>query len=398
MQRVYVFGGSAYCPVDGIMNVCDDAPESASVVTIAEYVWISEPRDCVMRSKTRVLFADVAGVSEVPAWNYDGSSTGQATTEASEVLLQPVAVYDNPLPLASPAADDGRPAGRRAKVRSILVLCECGAASGAADLRSNTRAKARLVFSRPLVDKHKPWYGLEQEYVVLAADGRTPIAWHVGERDGCVPQRQEMHYCGTKDVTHIGRQLAETHLHLCLRAGIRVSGLNAEVLPGQWEFQVGPCAGIDAADQLWVARYLLLRAAESMHLAVTFAPKPAGADWNGSGCHANYSTELMRAECEDRAGLGEIHRVVARLSEDHARLMASACHEYGRGNELRLTGKHETSNMTTFTCGVGDRTASVRIPNETHEQGAGYLEDRRPAANADPYMVTAYLFAASVTE
>lgn len=380
------------------MSLCDDTPQSPTAITIAEYVWISDPRECVMRSKTRVLFADIAGVSEVPVWNYDGSSTGQATAEASEVLLQPVAVYDNPLPPASPA-DGCERAGRGAEVRSILVLCECHGASASSDLlRSNTRAKARRVFSRALVDKHKPWYGLEQEYVVLAADGRTPIAWHVGERDGCVPLRQDMHYCGTKDVTHVGRQLAETHLHLCLRAGIRVSGLNAEVLPGQWEFQIGPCTGIDAADQLWMARYLLLRAAESMHLAVTFAPKPAGADWNGSGCHTNYSTQLMRSEREDRAGLGEIYRVVERLSEDHARLMASACHEYGRGNELRLTGQHETSNMTTFTCGAGDRTASVRIPHQTHVQGAGYLEDRRPAANADPYMVTAYLFAASVTE
>lgn len=370
----------------------ETSPLSAGTISIVEYVWISNPWQCLLRSKTRVLRHEVHSLSDVPHWNFDGSSTGQAATENSEVVLRPVALYLNPL-----LSDEQGVSAVGTSLstdphhhRHYLALCECTDASAEArPLPSNTRAAARTAFDEALVRQHLPWYGLEQEYTVMASDQVTPIAWHVGSKNNCIPKEQGLHYCGTKSLTHEGRQLAEKHMLLCLRAGLSVSGINAEVLPGQWEFQIGPCTGIDAADQLWVARYMLLRAAESMNLSVTFSPKPVLGDWNGSGCHANFSTADMRQAV---TGLDHIHRVVDALRQDHRRAMLHSEHMYGQENHRRLTGKHETSSVDTFTSGVADRSASVRIPSQTFVDKGGYFEDRRPAANADPYTVTSYLF------
>ena len=61
------------------------------------------------------------------------------------------------------------------------------------------------------------------------------------------------------------------------------------------------------------------------------------------------------------------------------------------GNELRLTGKHETCSIDEFKIGVRDRGCSVRIPLSVYNDKCGYFEDRRPASNANPYEVTAFI-------
>ena len=131
-----------------------------------------------------------------------------------------------------------------------------------------------------------------------------------------------------------------------------------------------------------MARYLLQRVAEDFNVDVSFAPK-LFTEWNGSGCHTNYSFKTMRA---GTGGMKYIEDMMTKMAAKH-QLHLSV---YGEGNEKRLTGHHETSSMSKFSYGVGIRAASVRIPTSTmHAKGAGYIEDRRPASNMDPYCVCA---------
>ena len=326
---------------------------------LVEYIWIDA--DGGLRSKTRVLKQ-----LEMPSiWNFDGSSTGQAAGHDSEIELVPVKYVHDPF-----MGND-----------HLLALCECQKAGAPAV--NNYRHAAHQVFTEH--QAVKPWYGIEQEYTVMKPDNERPIGWP----DEGHPVRQGPYYCGVGAEKCFGRKLVEVHLLLCLDAGLTMSGKNGEVMPGQWEFQVGPCEGINSGDELWLARYILIRVAEMMGLIVSFHPKPLSGDWNGSGLHTNYSTEKTRKF----GGLTEIHRIVRNMS----RLHAEHIDEYG-DNSQRLTGLHETSDLSTFSAGVADRGASIRIPSHVEREGLGYFEDRRPASSADPYRVTLRLLQTTLIE
>ena len=180
------------------------------------------------------------------------------------------------------------------------------------------------------------------------------------------------------------RDLIEAHYRACLYAGVNISGINAEVMPSQWEFQVGPCEGISMGDHLWIARYLLVRIAEQWGIKVSYHPKPLQGEWNGAGCHTNFSTKTMREE----GGIKAIEAAIEKLSLKHAEHIAV----YGEDNDLRLTGRHETGHISNFSSGVANRGASIRIPRHVNAQGYGYLEDRRPASNIGTPSYSTYLY------
>jgi len=325
----------------------------------ATYIWIGGTgRD--IRSKTKTLPCAIKSLDDLPGWNYDGSSTDQAPGEDSEVYIKPVAFYPDPF--------------RRGD--NILVICECFHPLTKQPIPSNSRAKARAIFENKEVEKEKTWYGIEQEYTMFEADGVTPLGW---PQSG-YPEPQGPYYCGNGARRAYGRQVVEAHYRCCLYCGINISGINAEVMAGQWEYQIGPCEGIESGDSVWLSRFLLERVAEYFQVVISFHPKPIKGDWNGSGCHTNYSTLSMRSE----GGYEAILAAIDKLGKRHKEHIAV----YGSDNDQRMTGQHETANINSFSYGVANRGASVRIPNTTKLERKGYFEDRRPASNMDPYVVT----------
>merc|ERR1719453_1121649 len=295
--------------------------------------------------------------TKLPEWNFDGSSTGQAPGDDSEVILKPQAVFRDPF-LGGDA---------------ILVMCDCYKPDGT-PIQQNTRIACAETMDKAAHEE--PWFGCEQEYTLFELDGVTPLGW---PKNG-YPGPQGPYYCGAGAENSFGRQVMDAHYKCCLYAGITISGTNGEVMPGQWEFQVGPCEGIDAGNHLWMARYILQRICEKHGVSVTFDPKPQSGDWNGTGCHTNYSTAPMR----EAGGMKHIKDAIEKLAKKHKEHIEA----YGEGNERRLTGKHETASIEAFSYGLANRGCSCRIPRQAEKDGCGYFEDRRPASNMDPYVVT----------
>ena len=319
----------------------------------AEYIWIdgTEPT-ARLRSKTRIL-EDGRSHDDLTIWGFDGSSTNQAPGDNSDCVLKPVAVFPDPIR----GGDD------------ILVMCEV-LLIDMTPHPTNTRAACSAVAEK--FASLEPWFGIEQEYTFFK-DGR-PLGFPVGG----YPEPQGFYYCGVGADEVFGRDVVEAHLEACLEAGIGVSGINAEVMPGQWEFQVGPLGPVEVSDHLWVSRWLLYRIAEEFGVSATIDPKPVKGDWNGAGCHTNFSTNTMR---ENYDAIIAACEALGTKADEHVK-------NYGADIEHRLTGSHETAPWTEYSYGVSNRGASVRIPWQVAVDKKGYIEDRRPNANMDPYVVT----------
>jgi glutamine synthetase len=317
----------------------------------AEYIWIdgTEPTP-LLRSKTKVIAdGDKPGI-----WGFDGSSTNQAPGKASDCVLQPVATFDDPI-----RGGDNK-----------LVMCEV-LLTDMTPHPTNTRASLKVVADK-FADQES-WFGIEQEYTLFK--GSRPLGF---PEAGGYPGPQGPYYCGVGQDDIYGRPLVEAHLDACIRAGLEISGINAEVMPGQWEFQIGPLGPLEVSDHMWVARWLLHRLGEEFGVSVTLDPKPVRGDWNGAGAHTNFSTKAMRESFDAVVTACE---ALGKNAEEHV-------HNYGFGIEHRLTGLHETAPWNEFSYGVSNRGASVRIPWQVEVDKKGYIEDRRPCANIDPYVVT----------
>ena len=325
----------------------------------AEYIWMDghEPTQ-KLRSKTKVMVGPVESLEKLPLWGFDGSSTNQADGNDSDCMLKPVCIKPDPI-----RGGD-----------NILVMCEVMNPDGT-EHSTNTRAHLKNVAEKH--SEEEAWFGIEQEYTLF--EGRNPLGWP----EGGYPAPQGPFYCGVGADEVFGRDIVEEHLELCMEAGLEVSGINAEVMPGQWEYQIGPLGALESADQIWISRWLLYRISEDYGVSATLHPKPVKGDWNGAGAHTNFSIKSMRAE----GGMAVIEEACKKLGEKHEEHIAV----YGAHNEERLTGLHETCSIKEFRYGVSDRGASIRIPMQTANDGYGYLEDRRPSANMDPYKVCAIL-------
>jgi len=329
---------------------------------LAEYVWLDAAQ--TPRSKTMTMTRKPTSTADLRVWNYDGSSTEQAMGHNSEVLLYPRAIFDDPF--------RGAP--------HVLVLADAYNAWDSRPSIGNTRAECAEIMEK--YADLDPWFGIEQEYTLMKPGkvGEAPTEPIGFNSDGSEPAPQGPYYCSAGTGAAIGRPVADDHYMKCLEAGVKIAGINAEVMPGQWEFQIGPCRGIEMGDHLTMARYIMLRVTESHDCICSFSPKPKEGDWNGAGCHTNFSVAPMRKD----GG----YDVIIKVCEEFGKFAADHIKEYGEGNDKRLTGKHETCDINTFKYGVANRGASIRIPRDAEKDGKGYMEDRRPAANCDPYKVT----------
>jgi len=324
--------------------------------TILEYIWIGGRNE--IRSKTKVIpYFLPFELVVIPDWNYDGSSTWQADSNGdTEITLKPCALFKDPFRVIQ-------------DTECYLVLCDTYKSNGQ-PTETNHRHRAVKVFENT---EEEPWFGLEQEFFIRMLGEQ--IIYNHSNYEGYF-------YCGTP-TNHFERIIMEKHLKMCIEAGIRISGINAEVAKKQWEFQIGPCQGIEAGDHLIVARYILERLAEQIKYSIDYHPKPISEE-NGSGCHINFSTIRTRTE----NGIEIIHKYIDKLSKNHS----DHIEVYGKDNHKRLTGLHETSSIDKFSWGIGTRNTSIRIPNQVAREKCGYFEDRRPAANIDPYLATSTLF------
>lgn len=317
-----------------------------------EYIWLDGYTPVPnLRGKTQIKeFDSFPTLEELPVWGFDGSSTQQAEGHSSDCLLKPVAVYPD-----------------STRTNGALVMCEVLLPDGTPH-PTNTRAT--------IEDDPDTWFGFEQEYF-LVEDGRP-----LGFPKGGFPDPQGEYYTGVgfKNVGDVARQIVEEHLDICLDAGINHEGINAEVAKGQWEFQIFGKGSKKAADEIWVARYILLRLCESYGVDVDWHCKPLKGDWNGSGMHANFSTKFMR----ETGGEDYFKALMGAFEKNRDEHIAA----YGPDNHLRLTGLHETQSIDQFSWGIADRGASIRVPHSFKNNGwKGYLEDRRPNSQGDPYAI-----------
>jgi glutamine synthetase len=319
-----------------------------------EYIWLDgyQPTQN-MRSKTKVINDFSGKIEDCPMWSFDGSSTKQAMGDSSDCLLKPVSIYPDP-----------------ARSNGYLVMTEVLNSDG-----SNHESNGRATIDD---DDNDFWFGFEQEYFIMDRSTELPL----GFPRGGFPGPQGLYYCSVGGRNTHGRDFVEEHADLCIEAGLNFEGINQEVASGQWEFQLFAKGAKIAGDEIWIARYLLDRLTEQYGYYIEYHPKPIKGDWNGSGMHANFSNSTLRT-CGSKEIYERICEAFRPVTKEHITV-------YGAFNNQRLTGLHETASINDFSYGVSDRGASIRIPIMTVENGwKGWLEDRRPASNGDPYKIAA---------
>lgn len=334
-------------------------------IKTVEYVWIGGNKE--LRSKTKTIKTNSPlYLKDLPDWNYDGSSTAQADGDDTEVIIKPRALFKDPF-----------------RYGGYLVMCDTYRPNGEPH-KTNKRYKAMEIFEK--YEEQKPMFGLEQEFFFMKKGTKIPLSFPTPTLIGQLGP-QGPYYCSIGSSNCYHRNMMEEFYNFALYAGIKISGINAEVAPSQWEFQVGPCIGIEQGDHLWMARYILERLSEKYDCDICYDPKPLKGDWNGSGCHTNFSTLKMR----ESNGIEDILIAVHKLEEKHNHMISVYG---GEDNKERLTGRHETGNWQKFSYGYGTRNTTIRIGNDVKKNQKGYFEVRAVSSNIDPYYVTSELLKA----
>jgi glutamine synthetase len=323
--------------------------------TKLEYIWLDGYKPTQgLRSKTMIV-SDFSGkLEDCDSWSFDGSSTKQAIGNDSDCILKPIALYKDP-----------------GRLDAYIVLNEV----------LNSDETIHPSNKRATIDEDNDfWFGFEQEYTLIDLETNRPIGFPING----YPEPQGQYYCSVGATNAVGRQIIEEHLDTCIEAGLNIEGINSEVMMGQWEYQIFSKNATEACDQIWASRYFLERITEQYNVKVDWDPKPVQGDWNGAGMHANFSNKVLR-ESGDKKIIDQICEGFRLTHKEHIAV-------YGEHNEQRLTGEHETQDINSFSYGVSDRGASIRIPIATVKNNwKGRLEDRRPASNANPYEVAAII-------
>mmetsp|Transcript_10122 Transcript_10122/g.8919 ORF Transcript_10122/g.8919 Transcript_10122/m.8919 type:complete len:332 (-) Transcript_10122:133-1128(-) len=249
---------------------------------IAEYIWI-DGTGASVRSKSRTLSSKISSISDLPEWNFDGSSTGQAPGHDSEVILKPVNFYPDPF-----RGGD-----------NILVLCSCHRYDSKAALMkpANTNFRDNAVELFNTIEDHQPFTKILQSctlYKKMSILGQQQLGWP----EGGFPASKGNFYNGVGTNNSHGRSIMDSYLQACLYIGVKISNLNSGEMPGEWEFEIGPCKGVETGDQLWMARYLLSRITEDFGTSLTFEPKPIKGNLKKKGCFTKFFTISMRENSE----------------------------------------------------------------------------------------------------
>lgn len=330
------------------------------VIIKATYLWCGINGDLHTKIKIikNISKRGIYNPHKYPKWDYDGSSCGQATVINSEVKIIPKVVKKDPFLNKT----------KNNSYIGVIILCE-SIDKNNKPVSGNYRTQADKIFKK--YKSYYPWFGFELEFFLMKQDSLENINYH------------NRYYCSIGYQKAFYRDFMEEVVEKSCLIGIDVKGYNFEVAPKQAEIQVFGC-GIKASDDYIFLKYIMALCSEKYNIYINYHPKPY-LYRNGSGCHINFSTIYTR----ENGGYDIIDKYTNNLKKCHDETINNY---YGKDNDKRLTGSNETCSFKNFKKGVGDRTASIRIPQKTYIEQKGYLEDRRPASNIDPYLASLWLF------